>query len=38
MTMSKSGAGTRDQFTVYIRAESVAIGADIKRLKISMQD
>jgi len=31
-------SGTLDQFTAYIRAEGVAIGEDIRRLKIPMQD
>jgi tripartite-type tricarboxylate transporter receptor subunit TctC len=31
-------SGTLEQFTAYIRAEGAAIGEDIKRLKIPMQD
>ena len=31
-------SGTLDQFTAYIRAEGSAIGEDIKRLKIPIQD
>ena len=34
----ESWPGTLDQFTAYIKAEGTAIGEDIKRLKIPMQD